>query len=84
MVGGCLWCSSLIYVFSVGNSIELLGFKYHRQSKKKKKHQSEAQTNQPTKQVFNHTFISHLLSTQPLFPTIEGHLPQHLPRLLKY
>lgn len=52
MVGGCLWCSSLIYVFSVGNSIELLGFKYHRQSKKKK-NQSEAQTNQPTKQVFN-------------------------------
>ena len=49
MVGGCLWCSSLIYVFSVGNSIELLGFKYHRQSKKKKTKVKHKPTNQPNK-----------------------------------
>ena len=72
MLGGCLWCFSLIYVFSVGNSIELLGFKHHLQSKKKKK--KTKVEHKPTNQGFNHTFISQLLSAQPPFPTIKGYL----------
>ena len=65
MVGGCLWCSSLIYVFSVGNSIELLGFKYHRQSKKKKT--PKWSTNQPTNQTSLQPYL-HLSSLKHSTP----------------
>lgn len=51
-----LWCSPLISVFSVGNSIEFLGFNYHLQKKKKK--------------FQGYTFNWPVLSAQPLFPSV--------------